>query len=86
MRAALIAATATGLATGLGAAPFLFVRELPRRVYDGVLGLGAGLMLAAATPGSSVRRWQAFAVRAASSPGAWGRSPSASRSEPASPP
>lgn len=51
MRAALIAATATGLATGLGALPFLFVRELPRRVYDGVLGLGAGLMLAAATLG-----------------------------------
>jgi ZIP family zinc transporter len=51
MRAALIAATATGLATGLGALPFLFVRELPRRVYDGILGLGAGLMLAAATLG-----------------------------------
>lgn len=51
MRAALIAATLTGLATGLGALPFLFVRELPRRLYDGILGLGAGLMLAAATLG-----------------------------------
>jgi len=51
MRAALIAATLTGLATGLGALPFLFVRELPRRAYDGILGLGAGLMLAAATLG-----------------------------------
>lgn len=51
MRAALIAATLTGLATGLGALPFLFVRELHRRVYDGILGLGAGLMLAAATLG-----------------------------------
>ena len=51
MRAALIAATLTGLATGLGALPFLFIRELPRRVYDGILGLGAGLMLAAATLG-----------------------------------
>jgi len=51
MRAALIAATLSGLATGLGAVPFLFVRELPRRVYDGILGLGAGLMLAAATLG-----------------------------------
>jgi ZIP family zinc transporter len=51
MGAALIAATLTGLATGLGALPFLFIRELPRRVYDGVLGLGAGLMLAAATLG-----------------------------------
>jgi ZIP family zinc transporter len=51
MGAALIAATLTGLATGLGALPFLFIRELPRRVYDGVLGLGAGLMLSAATLG-----------------------------------
>ncbi|MES1171789.1 MAG: ZIP family metal transporter [Bacteroidota bacterium] len=51
MRAALIAATLTGLATGLGALPFLFIRELPRRAYDGILGLGAGLMLAAATLG-----------------------------------
>ena len=51
MGAALIAAMLTGLATGLGALPFLFIRELPRRVYDGILGLGAGLMLAAATLG-----------------------------------
>jgi ZIP family zinc transporter len=51
MRAALIAATLTGLATSLGALPFLFVRDLPRRAYDGILGLGAGLMLAAATLG-----------------------------------
>jgi ZIP family zinc transporter len=48
---ALLAALPTGLATGLGALPFLFVRQLPRRAYDGVLGLGAGLMLAAATLG-----------------------------------
>ena len=39
----------TGLATGLGALPFLFIRELPRRAYDGIPGMGAGLMLAAAT-------------------------------------
>src|SRR4051812_15754749 len=51
MRAALIAATLTGLATGLGALPFLFLRDLQRRVYDGILGLGAGLMLSAATLG-----------------------------------
>jgi ZIP family zinc transporter len=51
VRAALIAALITGLATALGAVPFLFVRELPRRLYDGILGLGAGLMLAAATMG-----------------------------------
>src|SRR6185369_12104464 len=51
MGAALLAATLTGLATVLGAVPFAFRRELPRRVYDGILGLGAGLMLAAATLG-----------------------------------
>ena len=44
-------AAISGLATGLGALPFLFVRDLPRRAYDGILGLGAGLMLAAATLG-----------------------------------
>jgi ZIP family zinc transporter len=48
---ALVAAALTGLATGLGAFPFFFVRALPRRVYDGILGLGAGLMLSAATLG-----------------------------------
>jgi ZIP family zinc transporter len=51
MRNALLAAALTGLATGVGALPFFFVRALPRRAYDGVLGLGAGLMLAAATLG-----------------------------------
>lgn len=48
---ALLAAALTGLATGVGAFPFFFVRQLSRRVYDGILGLGAGLMLAAATLG-----------------------------------
>jgi ZIP family zinc transporter len=48
---ALLASLPTGLATGLGALPFVFVKQLPRRAYDGVLGLGAGLMLAAATLG-----------------------------------
>src|SRR5215831_5048710 len=51
MSAALVASAASGLATSLGALPFVFVRALPRRAYDGVLGLGAGLMLAAATLG-----------------------------------
>jgi ZIP family zinc transporter len=51
VRDALLAALPTGLATGLGALPILFGRPLPRRAYDGVLGLGAGLMLAAATLG-----------------------------------
>jgi len=47
----LVAAGITGLATGLGAFPFFFLQRLPRRAYDGILGLGAGLMLAAATLG-----------------------------------
>jgi ZIP family zinc transporter len=51
MNAGLVAAGASGLATSLGALPFVFVRSLPRRAYDGILGLGAGLMLAAATLG-----------------------------------
>lgn len=51
MSDALLAAGLTGLCTGVGALPFLFIRELPRRAYDGILGLGAGLMLAAATLG-----------------------------------
>jgi zinc transporter, ZIP family len=51
MRNALVAAALTGLATWLGAFPFFFVKALPRRAYDGILGLGAGLMLAAATLG-----------------------------------
>jgi len=51
MLQALTAAGLTGLATGLGAFPFFFLRRLPRRAYDGILGLGAGLMLAAATLG-----------------------------------
>src|SRR3569623_3519844 len=51
MFTAMLAATLTGLATGLGALPFLFIRELHRRVYDGNLGLGAGLKLSAATLG-----------------------------------
>ena len=51
MRDALIAALPVGLATGLGALPVLLRRPLGRRAYDGVLGLGAGLMLAAATLG-----------------------------------
>jgi ZIP family zinc transporter len=47
----LLVSTATGLCTGLGSLPFWFVSSLPRRVYDAVLGFGAGLMLSAATLG-----------------------------------
>ncbi|MGC4114284.1 MAG: ZIP family metal transporter [Myxococcales bacterium] len=42
---------ATGLCTGLGTLPFWFVKSLPRRAFDGILGFGAGLMLSAATIG-----------------------------------
>ncbi|HEY3449348.1 MAG TPA: ZIP family metal transporter [Myxococcales bacterium] len=41
----------TGLCTGLGSVPFWFVKSLPRRAFDGILGFGAGLMLSAATIG-----------------------------------
>jgi zinc transporter, ZIP family len=51
MNVGLVAAGLSGLATSLGALPFVFIRSLPRRAYDGILGLGAGLMLAAATLG-----------------------------------
>jgi ZIP family zinc transporter len=51
MNVGLVAAAVSGLATSLGALPFVFVRSLPRRAYDGILGLGAGLMMAAATLG-----------------------------------
>jgi ZIP family zinc transporter len=51
MSAALAISAASGLATSLGALPFVFVRAVPRRVYDGILGLGAGLMMGAATLG-----------------------------------
>src|SRR5215469_2682381 len=51
MTVGLVAAAVSGLATSLGALPFVFVRSLPRRAYDGILGLGAGLMMAAATLG-----------------------------------
>jgi ZIP family zinc transporter len=47
----ILPAAISGLCTSLGALPFLFLRDLPRRTYDGILGLGAGLMLAAATLG-----------------------------------
>jgi ZIP family zinc transporter len=49
--AGILPAVISGLCTSLGALPFLFLRDLPRRMYDGILGLGAGLMLAAATLG-----------------------------------
>ncbi len=49
--ALLLVASLTGFATTCGAVPFLFLRAVPRRHYDALLGFGAGLMLAAATLG-----------------------------------
>ncbi len=47
----LAVAIAVGCMTTLGALPVLASRELSRAAYDTLLGLGAGLMLAAATLG-----------------------------------
>lgn len=46
----LLSALGTGMATTVGAFPFLWAR-VSRRLYDTLLGFGAGLMLAAATLG-----------------------------------
>jgi ZIP family zinc transporter len=48
---ALVAATITGLMTLLGVVPFFFRETISRRLYDAILGMGAGLMLSAATLG-----------------------------------
>jgi len=48
---ALAVATLTGLATGLGVVPFFFRETMPRRFFDTLLGVGAGLMISAATIG-----------------------------------
>lgn len=42
-----IASLLAGSATGLGAAVMLFVRRVPQRLEDGLLGFAAGVMLAA---------------------------------------
>ncbi|HEX6838906.1 MAG TPA: ZIP family metal transporter, partial [Polyangia bacterium] len=42
---------AVGCATTLGALPILVSRQVSRGAYDTMLGLGAGLMIAAATLG-----------------------------------
>ncbi len=47
----LLIATGIGLAVAVGALPVLWVRGLPRKLYDGMLGAAAGLMLSAATLG-----------------------------------
>ena len=44
-------ATVIGLAAAVGALPVLSIGSLPRRLYDAMLGMAAGLMLSAATLG-----------------------------------
>src|SRR4030095_15825037 len=70
MTVALVASAASGLATGLGALPFVFVRELPRRVYDGVLGLGEGLVRVVDTLGLARARRARRGVRGSLPPAA----------------
>jgi len=38
-----------GVATGLGVLPLLFVKDVPQRLVDGLLGFAAGVMLSAAS-------------------------------------
>jgi ZIP family zinc transporter len=47
----LLASLLAGLATGLGGLPVLFGRRAPHRVFDGLLGFAAGVMLALSGPG-----------------------------------
>lgn len=51
MRDTIAIAAVSGLATGLGVVPFFFRRTIPRALYDTILGMGAGLMISAATLG-----------------------------------
>src|SRR5579863_9989596 len=51
MLSIVVIAALVGFATALGAVPILLTHEVSRRSYDAMLGLGAGLMLAAATLG-----------------------------------
>lgn len=47
MRGALLGGSMAALATGLGTLPVLFSQKFSQRTYDGFLGFGAGVMLAA---------------------------------------
>lgn len=47
MKTALLASLIAGLATGLGALPLLIWKSIPHRIYDGLLGLSGGIMIAA---------------------------------------
>lgn len=43
----LLASLGAGLATGLGAIPIFFLRNVPVKIMDGLLGFSAGIMLGA---------------------------------------
>lgn len=43
----IIASTAAGLATGIGSIPIFFTRNITRKLLDALLGVAAGVMLAA---------------------------------------
>ncbi|MGI6113399.1 MAG: ZIP family metal transporter [Mahellales bacterium] len=43
----IIATLITGFATGMGAIPIFFTRDVPKKVMDALLGAAAGIMLAA---------------------------------------
>lgn len=44
-----LAIVAAGLATGLGAVPLLFAKDVSQKLVDGLLGFAAGVMLSAAS-------------------------------------
>ncbi|MEW5867228.1 MAG: ZIP family metal transporter [Bacillota bacterium] len=45
----LIVSLLAGLATGLGAVPLLIFKDIPHKLYDGLLGFAAGIMVAASS-------------------------------------
>ena len=47
IEAGVLASTAAGLATGVGALPVLFFRRVSQKVLDAALGFAAGIMVAA---------------------------------------
>lgn len=49
MSQTLLVSLLAGLATGLGAVPLAVLRDIPHRLYDGLLGFAAGMMVAASS-------------------------------------
>ncbi|MBE9528011.1 MAG: ZIP family metal transporter [Proteobacteria bacterium] len=65
-----IASLAAGVATGVGALPVLFVRNISQRLQDAMLGFGAGVMLAATSFSLIVPGIEAAHTTYGSEPGA----------------